>query len=233
MPLSNVKVLLQDFVSLLYPEVCIHCDDILVKNENFLCTNCQSDFPFTNFHHQKENPLFTSFAFLNKIDFATSYLKFQQSGVAQSILHQIKYNGNYELGVEMGKLFGRQINAYLRNYDFMIPVPLHPKKIKIRGYNQSMAITEGVSRVTGIAIREDIAFRTARSISQTTKSRLARWSTMQKAYVLKNENDLYGKSVIIVDDVITTGATMGQLAEMIENQGVAKIAIISLATGKK
>lgn len=228
----NVKVLLQDFVSLFYPEVCVHCREILVKNEKFLCTNCQLNLPYTYYHLHESNPVKGSFPYLGTLDFASSFLSFKKKGVAQSILHSIKYKGNYDLGIEMGVLMADVMKERIKKYDMILPVPIHPSKKRSRGYNQSTALAEGVSRVTGIPVREDIVERASISKSQTKKSRMDRWTTLSDAYTVVREDLLKDQSAILIDDVITTGATIGRFAEVVEGAGAKRCAILSLASGK-
>lgn len=188
--------------------------------------------PFTHYHKKELNPVQQAFPYLKRLDFATGFLTFRQKGVTQSILHHLKYKGNYDLGVDMGVLFGNQMKNWLRGYDLIIPVPIHPSRKRTRGYNQSTALAEGVSRVTKIPVEEKIAHRISHAGTQTKKSKTQRWDSISQAYMLKNIEKLESKSVLIIDDVLTTGATIGKLAEMLETADVKRIGIMALATGK-
>lgn len=233
MTIVNVKELWQDFVFLLYPNVCVHCQGVLVKNEEILCTSCLLDLPLTHHHEHHENPVYQSLSFLDRLDFAGSHLQFHKQGVAQSLLHKLKYSNRYDVGIYMGQMIGREwYQKIAGKVDYVIPVPIHRKKERRRGYNQSDAIAEGIYLQTGVPARTDIMVRILHKTSQTGKGKTDRWTALQKAYRAVRPHDLKRKRVLLVDDVITTGATISYLAEEILKYDPSSISILSFATGK-
>jgi ComF family protein len=233
MSIVNVKELWQDFVFLLYPNVCVHCNEVLVKNENVLCTNCTVDLPQTFHADYPQNSVFQSLAFLQKLNFAGALLQFNKRGVARSLLHKLKYSNRYEVGVYMGQMIAREWREKLeKDIDFIIPVPIHRRKEKSRGYNQSQAIAEGIQLETGLEIRNDIMIRVLYKSSQTRKGKTDRWTALKKAYKAVRPHDLKHKRILLLDDVITTGATISYLAEEVLKYDPDSLSILAFATGK-
>lgn len=227
-----VKVLWEDFVSLLFPVVCVHCHEVLVKNEEILCTKCALDLPYTDYHKEKENPVYQRLASLHKLTFATAFLHFYKQGIAQNLLHALKYKGRKDIGTYLGNKCGRVIKENLSEFDTIISVPIHERKIKNRGYNQSDLIAAGMSEATGIAFDPDLVTRNVHTTSQTKMSKVGRWKNVESVYSISTPEKVVGKNIVIVDDIITTGATISLLAEMLDTYGVNQIAIVCIATGK-
>jgi len=233
MLLDYVKILWQDFVLLIYPKVCVHCNQTLVKSEDHLCISCASNIPSLTKTESDSAVIKESFVFLKKLESAQYFLPFLKRGIARSVLHSLKYRGNYEIGVFFGDLFARNLNASIyKNVDFIIPVPIHVKKEKIRGYNQSEAIATGIGNFLDIPVRNDLIKRVRNKKSQTSKSKSERWRSLQDIYEISKPQEVQKKEIVLVDDVITTGATMAYLAELLEDSGVRKLHILTLASGK-
>jgi len=225
-------ILIDDLISLFYPRLCAGCDTPLVKGEEVLCLNCLADLPRTNYHFIPENPVFLTFAGRVKIEMATSFCRFDKGGRLQHLLHQLKYKGNREVGRKMGMLFGSdlvQINKY-QSIDAIIPVPLHPKKEKIRGFNQSVEICKGLSESMNRPLIQGNLIRSVHTASQTRKGRFERWENVTGIFSVKDGNSLTGKHLLLVDDVVTTGATLEACCEpLLEIPGVT-VSIATLAT---
>ena len=220
--------ILKDFVSLLYPEVCLNCNDTLISSEKFICTSCKADLPETMDHLNHENLLFQKLAFLKSLTFASSYLYFSQGGIAQKILHQLKYAGQKDLGIMIGEWYGKSLKEVIQP-DMIVPVPLHRSKIRNRGYNQSTQLAYGLSKSMNEApVIENLVYRKQKTMSQTKKSKTERWLNMANVYSESRE-DLSGCSVLIIDDVITTGATVGMLCERLEQANVGSLHVVSIA----
>lgn len=220
--------MIKDFISLIFPRNCLNCQQSLISAEDYLCTGCKIDLPLTNDWSNPINPLYQKFAFESRIRTAASFLYFQRKGITQRILHSIKYKGQKELGLIVGKWFGSSLDL---NLDMIIPVPLHKSKLRARTYNQSEEISNGIANKLGIKVHTDIIRREVATLSQTRKSKASRWLNMNNVYS-KSSKDLSGLSVLVVDDVITTGATVGMLCERLVEANVAEIHIASLARGK-
>jgi len=224
--------LFDDLVSVFYPRLCAGCSIPLVKGEEVLCLNCLADLPKTNYHNNLENPVFQIFIGRVNIEMATSFCHFDKGGRMQHLLHQLKYKGNTEVGNKMGILFGYDLiqNIRYQDIDAIIPVPLHPKKEKKRGYNQSTEICKGMSEsmdrplITGNLVRE------IHTESQTFKGRFERWENVSGIFNVKNREPLTSKHLLLVDDVVTTGATLEACCEPLLLIPGVRVSIATIAT---
>ena len=224
--------LFDDLISLFYPQLCAGCNSPLVKGEEVLCLNCLADLPRTNYHLVQENPVFQIFIGRVNVALATSFCRFDKGGRLQHLLHQLKYNGNCQVGVKMGILFGYDLiqTSLYKDIDAIIPVPLHPKKEKKRGYNQSIEICKGLSEsmqkplITGNLVRE------VHTASQTRKSRFERWENVNGIFNVKNGAVLEGKHLLLVDDVVTTGATLEACCEPLLKIPGVRVSVATLAS---
>lgn len=220
--------MLNDFVSLIFPRNCIHCKQSLISAENYLCTTCKVDLPITNDHLNSTNVLYQKFSFEPKVKSATSFLYFQRKGIAQKLLHELKYNRKKELGIQLGKWFAPALSTI--EVDMIIPIPLHSSKARKRRYNQSEQIARGLSETLNLNLETDLITRKVATQTQTKKSRADRWMNMENVYSGLTK-DLEGQSVLVIDDVITTGATVGMMCERLVESNVGSIHIASLARG--
>lgn len=225
-----LKQLFLDFSSLIYPNLCIGCGSGLVTGENFICYRCLVGMPRTHFHLVTGNPLEQIFWGRVQIEKATSWFFFQKGSNYQHLLHHLKYKGLRGIGVELGRIFGTElmVTNYFNDVDVIIPVPLHPKKEKKRGYNQSLAIAEGLSQQLKIPINSEILIRQYYSETQTHKGRFERWENVSDLFELKIEGYYSGKHVLLVDDVVTTGSTLEACAQKILSCEGAKVSIATL-----
>ena len=218
----------RDFFSLVFPRNCLNCHTSLMSEEQFLCLSCKTDLPKTDDFQFQENDLFRKYSFEPKIKTAAAFLYFHQGGVTQKLLHHLKYKGKQELGISLGSWFAELLVDI--NVDFILPVPLHKSKVRVRSYNQSEKIAEGMGKKLDAKVRIDLAKRIISTTSQTRKSKVERWKNMENVYSISE--DLFGKSVLVVDDVITTGATVGMLCERLVEANVESIHIACIARGK-
>lgn len=201
---------LHDFLSLFYPDLCAGCNTSLMKNEYVICTNCIYQLPLTNFHKDPENKLSKQLWGRFQFQQASSFVFFRKGGHIQRIMHQLKYNNRPEAGLKMGELYGYQLASF-KNWeipDVIIPVPLHPARQRKRGYNQSEFIARGLSTVLEIPVILSQLVRTENTETQTKKSRFARYENLKTGFRYRGNYDLTGKHVLLVDDVVTTGATL-------------------------
>ena len=220
--------MIRDFISLIFPQNCINCSQSLISQEHFLCTRCKIDLPLTQDSRHFDNRLFQKFAFERKVQSAQAFLYFNKGGITQKLLHHLKYNGKKELGVKLGEWFAPELSHL--SIDMIIPVPLHKSKQKRRGYNQSECIADGLSKVLNLPIEKSIE-REVFTETQTKKSKVKRWSNMENVYSIP-QIDLSDLSVLVVDDVITTGATVGMLCDRLIEANVRDIHIAAIARGK-
>lgn len=224
--------LFDDLISLFYPRLCAGCNTPLVKGEETLCLNCLADLPRTNYHLHDNNPIYQVFIGRANITLATSFCCFDKGGRLQHILHQLKYKGNREVGRKMGILFGYdliQMPLYL-DIDAIIPVPLHPKKEKKRGFNQSVEICKGLSESMNRPLIIGNLVREIHNASQTRKGRFERWENVSGIFNVKNGTLLTGKHLLLVDDVVTTGATLEACCEPLLKIPGVRVSIATLAS---
>lgn len=222
-----MKNLLQDFIDLLYPAVCPGCGEVYATNETNLCLSCELDLPL----FQNEQPVENILGGRVPIKAAAIYLKFYSGGQTQRLLHQIKYKGNRRLAEFLGERFMLAVGNQHKfaHTDIVIPIPLHEAKYRQRGYNQSALIATGIGKILAKPIEVNSVFRVARSETQTRKSREARWTNVKGIFSC-HKDCLSGKHILLVDDVITTGATMEACAQAILDSGAASISFAALAT---
>ena len=217
-------------MALVYPETCLGCSDTLLSSEKYICTSCKFNIPVTNDHLNESNELLKKFAFEPKIRSASAFLYFNKGGVAQKFLHQLKYNGNKEIGRYLGAVYGKILKDYLVA-DVIVPVPLHKSKSRKRGYNQSAFFAAGLSGELNMEVREDLVMRDKKMATQTRMSQVGRWENVMNIFSKVHE-DLAGRSVLVVDDVITTGATIGMLCQQLVEANVASIHLACIARSR-
>ncbi len=222
---------LDDFLGLFFPELCITCGDRLVSQERFICFNCWNDLPVTNFHLKPDNKVAQLFWGRVKIENATSFFSYRKGSNYQKLIHFIKYKGLKELGFEAGKKFGfvlSDIELY-KAIDIIVPVPLHTKKEKKRGYNQSEWIARGISSSLSKPVSTGNMVRQTYTDTQTRKTRFERWQNVEGIFTIDNEAEFSGKHILLVDDVITTGSTLEACADHILRLGNTKVSVATLA----
>jgi len=201
--------IINDINSILLPSVCFGCNAQLSRGEHLLCTICRHDLPLTDYNFIEENPVDRIFYGRVPIQKAASFLLFSDIGMVKNLLHYLKYRNQEIVGNFIGDWFGHQIteNGNL-DIDFVIPVPLHPKKLKKRGYNQVTLFGQKLAQHLDSNFRDDILVKTRNTRTQTKKTRFARWLNSQELFMVENHQQLNGKRILLVDDVITTGATI-------------------------
>jgi len=219
-----------DFFNLIFPKLCNACSEPLLKGEKVVCTKCLTTLPKTNFHLDNQNSVFKVFWGRTDIKMAASFYYFSKKGKVQQLLHGLKYKGAKEIGQFIGKIYGFELkqSPYFKKIDFIIPVPLHPKKFKKRGYNQSEYFAQGLSNTMNISVNTNCLIRNMNSETQTKKSRYNRWENVGEIFEIKDEQTIKNKSVLLVDDVITTGATIEACAKVLSEKG-CKVYIASIA----
>jgi len=221
-------------LSLFYPRLCVGCGNALQQREQHLCLYCMMHLPETNFHKQKDNPLVNIFAGRVRVREVTSWLYYKKGNTVQQILHALKYKGKKELGAFLGENYGKIIiqEPRFQTVDFIIPIPLHPKKQRKRGYNQSEWIAKGLSAGMGKPYRTDVLRRAQFTDTQTRKSRFNRWENVKEVFEATPNESVYGKHLLVCDDVLTTGATMeAAISKLLTIPGVT-VSVVTLATAQ-
>lgn len=220
-----------DFLNLLYPRICNCCNGELMKNEEAVCTACIHELPLTNFHQDNENPARKVFYGRAGIENATSLLYFKKKGMVQNLIHNLKYRGHQEVGVFLGKWLGAEL-AEVEQYhkiEAVVPVPLHPKKLKSRGFNQVEAFARELAESLKAEYVDDVLLKETNTSTQTLKKRLARWGTIDETFVIQNPEKLQNKYILIADDLLTTGATLEACAHRLEKIPGIRISIATMA----
>lgn len=226
--------LFDDFTDLLFPSSCIGCDNTLSVNEKVLCSICRIELPETNQHKAPyELNLHNKFAGKVPIQFLASYLFFSKGGIVQRLIHEIKYKDQKEAAKEIAKWYGHQLiseSILLKDIDVIIGVPLHITRFQQRGYNQADLIAEGLSETLNVPMRSDVLERTRFNESQTRKNRLERWENVKTVFTVNKPSEIKGKNIVLVDDVLTTGATLEACAIELLRAGCKSVGVLTLAT---
>jgi ComF family protein len=217
------------FANLFFPEFCYSCGSDLVSREQLLCLRCLHQLPFTRFEKIKGNPVEKIFWGRIPIEFAASLLYFTKGSTVERLLHQLKYRSKKEVGIYCGRLMGQALkkSGCPEKIDFIIPLPLFKKKERQRGYNQAKLICDGLSETLSIPVSTEIVERIESTETQTHKNRVERWLNMQGRFRLKTSDEIQNKHLILVDDVITTGATLESCAQELLKAG-ARVSIYTL-----
>jgi ComF family protein len=222
---------LSDFLALFYPNYCSGCGNSLIKGEQCLCSHCLVKLPKTYFHLQKNNPVEMLFAGRIPVFRATAFCSFHKESIVQHLIHQLKYKGKKEVGTYLGFLFGTALleSEDFQSIDLILPIPLHPRKKEKRGYNQSEAICDGIAKGMQKEQNHSLLVRTKDTKTQTKKSRYKRWENVSEIFKILHPEKLEGKHVLLVDDVVTTGATLEAAGQILLEIPNTKISIASLA----
>ena len=223
--------MIRDFINLLFPQWCAGCMGTLVSGEQNVCTMCRSDLRISSTYKERPNGIVSKFYGKIPVEHAFTMFQFTKRGVIQNLLHRIKYGGYYDIGVWLGNLLGTEIKAepWISDLNMIVPIPLHKRKLQLRGYNQSEAFARGLSEAIQIPV-EEVIVKKQHTQSQTRKSRMERWINVSEIFELSEEKKIEGKNVLLVDDVITSGATLEAAGEVLIRGGVSKIYIATIAS---
>jgi ComF family protein len=223
--------LFKDLFYLFYPKLCVICDEKLIENETVICTICRHDLPLTNFQDYTNNKVTQTFYGRILIEKGYALLYYRKKGTTQKIIHDLKYKSNEEVGIFFGNWLGELLaeNKEFKNIDCIIPVPLHPKKLRERGYNQVSKFGKKISFFLGIPIIEDKLIRISSTKTQTFKARFERFTNIDTKFLLKTPNEFNNKHILLIDDVITTGATLQACAKEFSKSKECKISVLAMA----
>lgn len=229
--MSYIYDLCDDFISLLFPRLCYGCGNHLMRNENLICTECYVVIPRTDYHTREVNPVAQLFWGRCHIEKAATFSYYNKGSRIRTLIHNLKYKGVKEIGFELGRIYGQSLKSsgFTDEIDLIIPVPLHLAKKRMRGFNQSETISNGIAEVTGLPIDIYSLVRATVSETQTRRSRYDRWTNVEGIFCVSDPEALKGKHVLLVDDVITTGSTVESCTnELIKVEGV-KVSVVALA----
>jgi ComF family protein len=220
-----------DFISLLFPRLCYACGDHLLRNENLICTECYVVIPRTNYHLENENPVAQLFWGRCMIEKAAAFSFYNKGSRIRNLIHNLKYRGIKEIGFELGRIYGLSLKSsgFTEDIDIIIPVPLHPSKKRIRGFNQSDIISSGIGDATGLPVYANSLIRVTGSETQTKRPRYERWTNVEGIFNVIDPEIIIGRHILLVDDVITTGSTIESCTnELLKVEGV-KVSVAALA----
>ena len=223
--------LFSDFTRLFFPESCLGCSSGLVKGEEILCTRCILDLPRTGYELTDENPVKEKFIGRLPVKYACAFLKFRKTGIVQHLLHQLKYNHHPEVGRRLGIFFGKEMKAVgLDNeFDIIIPLPLHRSRQLKRGYNQSTIFAEGVTNSLGVPYNDKVVVRKFNTSTQTRKNKEERWENVKLAFSVRDSEAIRNKRILLVDDIITTGASIEACGRELFKHGCKELSVVCIA----
>lgn len=219
----------QDFVHLLFPELCEGCKASLVAGEKLICIQCETSIAYTNYHSWTENATSQRIAGRFPFKYASSLAYFTEDGLIQHFVHLLKYKNKTDIGVLLGRMMGQAIRSSDWQVDAVIPVPLHPKREAKRGYNQSYFLALGVAEILKVPLLNQSLKRVKNTSTQTEKNRIERMENVKDAFVFSPLKEQNIKHLLLVDDVLTTGATIEACALAILQQKQMELSIMSVA----
>lgn len=227
---QKIKYFINCLVELLYPEFCVACNNKLVNQEKVLCTKCLYQMPYTNYHNIPGNKVEQIFWGRVQIENATSLFTFIKKSRYQKLIHNLKYKGRHDVGIELGRILGAQLvlSKGFKFIDYIVPVPLHPKKERKRGYNQSYMIAQGISESMHVPVNTRILKRAVYTQTQTKKTRFERWENTAEVFAVENAQQIECKHILLVDDILTTGATIEGCATVLQKAANVKISVATL-----
>lgn len=227
----SAKNILSDFTHLFFPHVCAGCGTDVLNRESPLCLHCVNQLPFTNFHLHSGNPVERYFWGRIPVRHATALCHFTRASLVQHLLHQLKYKGNKDIGIFLGRMAGKLLRQsnYFDDVDVLVPLPLFAQREKKRGYNQATLLCEGMSAVMQLPVISNVVIRLSATETQTQKNRTERWQNMEGRFQLIQPDAVHDKHVLLVDDVVTTGATLEACGEQLLKAKNSRLSIATMA----
>lgn len=226
---------LQALANFFIPHTCPGCGDALGSSTQHLCWRCLHQLPVTRFEAMTTNPVDRMFYGRLPLQYASAFLFFNAGALAQQLVHQIKYKSHQTLGHYMGQLMAQamQETEWASSVDVVVPLPLNAKKLRLRGYNQSMLLCQGMAQVLQKPIENVAVVRNVFTQTQTRKTRMQRWSNVAEVFDLQNDHRLENKHVLLVDDVVTTGATIDACGQKLLQVPGLRLSVNCLAFASK
>lgn len=226
-----MKQWLYDILNFFFPVYCPVCGVPMSLRKQVICLSCELKMPLSGYTSNPDNPVAQLFWGRTKVEAATSFFRFEKGSKYQKLLHLLKYNGDKDVGIFLGKLLGTVLKeTVFENCDYIVPVPLHPKKERKRGYNQSEIIARGLSSILHIPVNTNILYRASFTSTQTRKTRFERFLNVEHVFQIRLQ-DLKKDhcSILLIDDVVTTGSTLEACVEALLKKDGVKVYVATVA----
>lgn len=225
--------MINDIISLFYPKLCVGCSELLLQNEHTICVKCRHEIPFL----EHQIPLIEKFYGRLNLEHISGILEFHKEGIVQKLIHQLKYKNREDIGTFIADMYEQNLIEIQSKskFDFIVPVPLHPKKMKIRGYNQLTTFGNRISEIIQVPIIENVLIRNVHSETQTKKGLMGRTDLKENIFGIHQKTNLDSfsdKHFLIIDDVITTGSTLEFCSRALQKIPHSKISIIVMASSE-
>ena len=226
-----LKLLWDDLLNLIFPNCCVHCNSIIGNRKAYLCDECKKKIQYKDYHlYPNNNELFYELYKQTHINMAFAMCLFVNYGPVQSLMHYLKYKGCTDIGMRLGEVYGQMLQESLtKKFDIIVPIPLHSIRLKQRGYNQSDFIARGMNKYLHTPIDTTSVIRCKNTKSQTTKGKYDRILDMRDAFKVVDPAALKNKRILVVDDIITTGATITSCAKTIKNSCSCHVSVCAIA----
>lgn len=223
--------MLKNLINLLFPNLCCGCNALLLENEGLICAKCRHELPLTQHHLHPNNSITKKFYGILPIEFGSAMLYFHKDGIVQNLIHHLKYKNKPEIGTLLGDWYAHDLQTIAATHKFsaIIPVPLHKKRLQERGYNQVTSFCEALSEQLQIELKDQLLLRTAYSKTQTKKNKEARATVKDAVFEAVYTASDHGKHFLLVDDVMTTGATLEACGKTLLKIPNAKISLLTIA----
>ena len=222
---------LQSVINLFFPKVCYACLNLLEDNIDTICIDCRHDLPVTNFHFDDNDAVKKVLYGRAKVENGTALFRFEKKGLVQQLIHGLKYKGYDNIGFFLGNWLGGELKTvkHYNTIDVVIPVPLHKNKLKKRGFNQVAKFGQQIAKALNTNYTDDVLIKVTNTKSQTTKGRISRWMNPDELFALQNASAIENKHILLVDDIITTGATLEACIAVLNQAKNVKISIATMA----
>jgi ComF family protein len=218
-------------INLFYPRICAGCEYFLLQDEKVICTKCRHEIPLTNHLLIPNNEAYNKFYGKIDVEFVAALVFYYKEGIVQEMIHKLKYKGHEEVGTAIGFWFAEELSDFepLKNASCIIPVPLHPKKLRERGYNQVTSFGKALSEKLNIPYNDSVLIRNYYTKTQTKKSLLGRTELAKDLFDITNDISLNGNHILLVDDVITTGSTLEMCCRALLKIPNVKVSVLCMA----